>query len=169
MVLAAASPRGGSGLQYRRGKETPFISSVNCTAHVRNGAVWWEMMIARWTTGRGKVRGGGGGGGGRESERERNRERERERQRNYKCKSFSSTRPLNLPFESGEMELDITLDMCIRGWVTARRSDLGRKREMVEVGGGVGRMRRMKWRCALNAGTHTHLNPRTFNSSRLVN
>lgn len=66
--------------------------------------------------------------------KERQKKKERQRERNYKCESFHSTRPLNLPFESGEMELDITLDVCIRGWVAARRPDLGRKRETVEVG-----------------------------------
>lgn len=40
---------------------------------------------------------------------------EREREANYKCESFSQHGLLNLPFESGEMELDITLDMSIRG------------------------------------------------------
>lgn len=45
-----------------------------------------------------------------------------------KKKAFTQRTALNLPFESGEMELDITLDMCISGWVKARRSDLTRKK-----------------------------------------
>lgn len=53
--------------------------------------------------------------------------------KNCICESFLNAQPLNLPFESGGMELDITLDMCIRGWVTARRSDSERKER---VGGG---------------------------------
>lgn len=47
-----------------------------------------------------------------------------------KKRAFAQCTALNLPFESGEMELDITLDMCISGWVKARRSDLTRKKDV---------------------------------------